>query len=59
MHFNAPGDFEVISPDSAPISARRNTPSSGRRSIGEWVKEFGLEVIGMRGLRDELRARRG
>ena len=58
MHFNAPGDFEVIAPNSAHIRTEEyalfRTPH-----IGEWVKEFDLEIIGMRGLRDELRARRG
>ena len=55
MHFNAPGDFEAISEDAyirTEEYALFRTPR-----IGEWVKEFGIEVIGMRGLRDELRAR--
>lgn len=57
MHFNAPGDFETINPEFAHIRTEEyalfRTPK-----IGEWVKEFGLEIIGMRGLRDELRAGR-
>jgi predicted glycoside hydrolase/deacetylase ChbG (UPF0249 family) len=56
MHFNQPGDFEMIAPDSAHIRTEEyalfRTPK-----IGEWVKEFGIELIGMRGLRDEMRAR--
>jgi predicted glycoside hydrolase/deacetylase ChbG (UPF0249 family) len=55
LHFNKPGDFEVIAPDSAHIRTEEyalfTTPK-----IGEWVKEFGVTVIGMRELRDELRA---
>jgi len=58
MHFNAPADFEMINPPLAYLRTEEYalflTPK-----IGEWVKAFGLEVIGMRGLRDELRARRG
>jgi chitin disaccharide deacetylase len=57
MHFNKPGDFEVIAPDSAHIRTEEYalfmTPL-----IEEWVKEFGLDVIGMRALRDALRASR-
>ncbi len=55
LHFNAPGDFEVIEPEAAHIRTEeyalfRDGP------IPEWVKEFGIEVIGMRALRDELGA---
>jgi predicted glycoside hydrolase/deacetylase ChbG (UPF0249 family) len=56
MHFNQPGDFEVIAPDSAHIRTEEYALFRTGR-IGEWVKEFGLEVIGMRALREELRAR--
>jgi predicted glycoside hydrolase/deacetylase ChbG (UPF0249 family) len=56
MHFNAPGDFEVIAPDSAHIRTEEYALFRTAR-VGEWVKEFGLEVIGMRSLRDELGAR--
>jgi predicted glycoside hydrolase/deacetylase ChbG (UPF0249 family) len=57
MHFNAPGDFEAIDPDSARI--RTEEYALFRTSlIGEWIEEFGLEVVGMRPFRDELRARR-
>ena len=57
MHFNQPGDFEVIAPDSAHIRTEEYALFRTPR-IGEWVKEFGLEVIGMRTLRDRLRASR-
>ena len=56
MHFNTPGDFEVIAPDSAHIRTEEYALFRTSR-IGEWVKEFRLEIIGMRVLRDELRAR--
>ena len=56
MHFNAPGDFEVVNPEFAFIRTEEYALFKTKR-IGEWVKEFGLEIIGMRVLRDELRAR--
>jgi hypothetical protein len=56
MHFNKPGDFEVIAPDSAHIRTEEYALFRTPR-IAEWVKQFGLEVIGMRALRDELRSR--
>jgi len=55
MHFNLPGDFEVVNPDDGPIRSEEYALfRSGR--IGEWIDEFGLEVIGMRPLRDDIRA---
>ena len=56
MHFNAPGDFEAVNPDFAFIRTEEYALFKTPR-IREWVKEFGLDVIGMRELRDELRAR--
>ncbi len=54
MHFNRPGDFETINPEAAHLRTEEyalfRTPV-----IKRWVEELGLEVIGMRGLRDELR----
>src|SRR6476659_2584278 len=47
MHFNAPGDFEVVNPESAYIRTEEYALFRTAR-IGEWVKEFGVEVIGMR-----------
>lgn len=55
MHFNQPGDFETINPEWAHIRTEEyalfKTPK-----IKEWVKQFGIDVIGMRPLRDEMRA---
>jgi hypothetical protein len=56
MHFNAPGDFEVVNPWSSRFRIEEYQLFRTPR-IKEWVAEFGLEVIGMRGLRDELRAK--
>lgn len=53
MHFNTPGDFEVIGPDAhirTEEYALFRTPH-----VGGWVEEFGLEVIGMRDLRELVR----
>ena len=57
LHFNQPGDFEVIAPELAHIRTEEYALFRTPR-IGEWVKEFGLDVIGMRALRDTLRASR-
>jgi predicted glycoside hydrolase/deacetylase ChbG (UPF0249 family) len=56
MHFTRPGDFEMINPDDVRIRTEEYALFRTPR-IGEWIREFGIEVIGMRGLRDELRAR--
>ena len=56
MHFNAPGDFEAVNPKDAWLRTEEYALFRGPK-IAEWAEEFGLEVIGMRGLRDELRAR--
>jgi len=55
LHFNAPGDFEVIEPEYAHIRTDEYALFKTGR-IGEWVREGGLEVIGMRGLRERLRS---
>jgi predicted glycoside hydrolase/deacetylase ChbG (UPF0249 family) len=56
MHFNQPGDFETINPEWAHIRTEEyalfRTPK-----IKEWVKQFGIDVIGMRPLRDAMRAK--
>ena len=57
LHFNQPGDFEVIAPESAHLRTEEYALFTTPR-IGEWVQEFGLDVIGMRELRDRLRAGR-
>ena len=53
MHFNPPGDFETINPEACHLRTEEyalfRTPGSS-----EWVEELGLEVIGMRALREEL-----
>jgi chitin disaccharide deacetylase len=55
LHFNAPGDFEVIEPEYAHIRTEEyllfKTPA-----IREWVQENHLEVVGLREIRDRLRA---
>jgi predicted glycoside hydrolase/deacetylase ChbG (UPF0249 family) len=55
LHFNAPGDFEVIEPDYAII----RTEEYGLFKtdlIAAWIRENSLTVIGLRELRDRLRA---
>jgi predicted glycoside hydrolase/deacetylase ChbG (UPF0249 family) len=56
MHFNTVGDFEAIHPRDAHLRTEEyelfTTPL-----IKQWIAELGLEVIGMRELRDELRAK--
>jgi hypothetical protein len=56
MHFNAPGDFEVIEPEFAHIRTEEYALFRTGK-IKEWVREFGIDLIGMRGLRDRMRAR--
>jgi len=56
MHFNAPGDFEVVEPEFAHIRTEEYALFRTGR-IKEWAKEFGIELIGMRVLRDQMRAR--
>jgi predicted glycoside hydrolase/deacetylase ChbG (UPF0249 family) len=56
LHFNAPGDFEVVEPEQAHIRTEEFALFKTGH-IALWVKEQGLEVIGMRGIRDRLRAR--
>ena len=55
MHFNQPGDFETINPEDAHIRTEEYALFRTGR-IAEWVEEFGIELIGMRPLRDALRA---
>jgi chitin disaccharide deacetylase len=55
MHFNQPGDFEVINPEGARIRTEEYALFRTPR-IGEWIREYGIELIGMRPLRDALRA---
>ncbi|MFI0846334.1 carbohydrate deacetylase [Mesorhizobium sp. IMUNJ 23232] len=56
LHFNTPGDFETINPPDAHLRTEEYAVFKTGR-IKEWIAEFGIEVIGMRELRDLLRAR--
>jgi chitin disaccharide deacetylase len=57
LHFNKPGDFEAIEPDHAHIRTEEyEVFKSGL--IAELVDTHGVEVIGMRQIRDRLRAAR-
>jgi chitin disaccharide deacetylase len=55
FHFNAPGDFEVVEPEYARIRTEEyalfKTPK-----IAEWLKEYGLEAVGFRDMRNSLRS---
>lgn len=53
LHFNKPGDFEVVNPEAAHIRTEEYALFATSR-IKEWIDEFGVEVIGMRELKDEL-----
>ena len=55
MHFNQPGDFETINPEDAHIRTEEYALFRTGR-IAEWIDELGIELIGMRPLRDALRA---
>jgi hypothetical protein len=54
MHFNAPGDFEAVNPESAHIRTEEYALFRGP-IIKEWAEEFGIEIIGMRAMRDQIR----
>ena len=57
LHFNKPGDFEAIEPDHAHIRTEEYAVfKSGL--VAELVAAHGVEVIGMRQIRDRLRAAR-
>jgi predicted glycoside hydrolase/deacetylase ChbG (UPF0249 family) len=55
LHFNAPGDFEVVEPAYAHIRTDEYALFKTPR-IAEWVRDGGLEVIGLRGIRGRLRS---
>lgn len=55
MHFNRPGDFEAVNPEAAHIRTEEYALFRTGK-IKEWIDEFDIEVIGMRPLRDTLRA---
>ena len=54
FHFNAPGDFEVIEPEFARYRTDEYALfSSGK--IEPLLAEFGIDLIGMREIRDRRR----
>jgi predicted glycoside hydrolase/deacetylase ChbG (UPF0249 family) len=56
LHFNAPGELELIEPDSAHVRSEEYALfRSG--AFRAWLTEQDLEVIGMRPLREAFRAR--
>lgn len=55
LHFNAPGDFEVIEPDKTHIRTQEYAFFQ-QNIIHEWAQELGISFVDMRGLRDVLRA---
>jgi chitin disaccharide deacetylase len=57
LHFNKPGDFEAIEPDHVHIRTEEYAVfKSGL--VAELVAAHGVDVIGMRQIRDRLRAAR-
>ena len=54
LHFNQPGDFETINPRDAHLRTEEYALFRTGK-IKEWIAEFGIEVIGMKPLRDALR----
>lgn len=55
FHFNTPGDFEAIEPEYAHIRTEEyalfKTPQ-----IAKWLRDYGLESVGFREIRDSLRS---
>ena len=55
FHFNAPGDFDVVEPEEAHIRTEEyalfRTPQ-----IAKWLRQYGLDAIGFRKMRDDLRS---
>jgi chitin disaccharide deacetylase len=58
LHFNAPGDFEVIEPSHAHIRTDEYALFKSCK-ITEWAKANDVEIVGMRAMRDDLRSRWG
>ncbi|MBZ0261931.1 MAG: polysaccharide deacetylase family protein [Hyphomicrobiales bacterium] len=56
LHFTKPGEIEVIDPQNSRIRTAEYKLFRGT-SFRNWLGQQGLSVIGMRGLRDELRAK--
>jgi chitin disaccharide deacetylase len=57
LHFNRPGDFEAIEPDRAHIRTEEYAVFKSRL-VAELVAAHGIDVIGMRQIRERLRAAR-
>jgi hypothetical protein len=56
LHFNTLGDFETINPPDAHLRTEEYELFTTSK-IQDWIKEFGLEVIGMRELGKETKTR--
>jgi predicted glycoside hydrolase/deacetylase ChbG (UPF0249 family) len=56
LHFNTVGDFETINPPDAHLRTEEYALFK-TELIKNWIKEFNVDVIGMRGMRDEMRSR--
>lgn len=56
LHFNAPGDLELIEPRSAYIRTEEYDVFRDG-NFRDWLGRQDLDIIGMRPLRDELRAK--
>jgi predicted glycoside hydrolase/deacetylase ChbG (UPF0249 family) len=56
LHCNAPGELELIEPASAHVRSEEHALFRSE-AFRAWLAEQDLEIIGMRGLRGELRAR--
>ena len=56
LHFNAPGELELIEPRSAYIRTEEYDLFRSE-SFRAWLKAQDLDIIGMKPLRDELRAK--
>lgn len=56
LHFNAPGDYEVIVPDEAHIRTEEyELFKSG--AVTEWIEKYNITPIGFRQIRDAYRDR--
>jgi hypothetical protein len=55
LHFNAPGDFEVIVPNEAHIRTEEYALFRSEE-ISKWIERYGLTPIGFREVRDAMRS---
>jgi chitin disaccharide deacetylase len=56
LHFNTVGDFEAINPPDAHLRTEEYALFRTDQ-VRSWIRELDLDVIGMRGMRDEMRAK--